>query len=98
MGFRSNHPNWRGGRNITKFGYIRIYIPEHPYASTNGYILEHRYIMEQHIGRYLKPKEHIHHINGIKDDNRYENMKIISNAQHNKIHFPHGFNPKRNKI
>lgn len=43
---------------------------------------EHRYIMERHIGRKLGPKEHIHHINRIKDDNRIENLQIVSPSEH----------------
>lgn len=50
----NNNPNWKGGRIIEKSGYIRIYCPHHPFKSTGKYIYEHRLIMENHIGRYLK--------------------------------------------
>jgi hypothetical protein len=53
--------------------------------------------MEQFLKRKLKPSEHIHHINGIKTDNQIKNLMLISNPVHNKIHFPHGWNPNRKK-
>lgn len=47
---------------------------------------EHRYIMEQHLGRKLKRNEYVHHINGNKRDNRLENLQIMSPAEHNDLH------------
>ena len=69
--------------------YIRIYKPNHPY-NVKGYIREHRFIMEQYLGRYLNPAEVIHHINGIQDDNRIENLMLFSgNGKHLKWHKLH---------
>lgn len=79
--------NWRGGRVICEGGYIGIFKPNHPYAGIRKYVLEHRLFMEKHLGRYLKPEECVHHINGIKDDNRIENLMLFeSNAEHTRFH------------
>lgn len=74
-------PNWKGGK-IIHHGYIYIHAPDHPYSHPNGYVHEHRLVMEKKLGRYLEQYEDIHHINGIKDDNRIENLQLLSHSQH----------------
>ena len=75
--------NWGGGRTKAK-GYILVYEPNHPYSGKRNRIFEHRLIMEKKIGRYLYSYEVVHHINGIKDDNRIENLKLLPSNEHNK--------------
>jgi len=83
--FRKNNPdfygvhgtNWKGGR-IIREGYVMIRKTDHPKAEQNGYVYEHRLIMEKKIGRYLKSLEVVHHINGKKNDNRIENLELHS--------------------
>lgn len=76
-----------GGRYIDKDGYIFIYMPNHPFARDNIYVLEHRIIMEQKIGRYLTKEEVVHHINEIRTDNRIENLMLFpNNVEHLRHH------------
>jgi hypothetical protein len=80
----AGHWNWKGGKNITSNGYIDIYKKDHPFSDSRGYVKEHRLVMEQKIGRYLRPDEIVHHLNRKKDDNRIENLYIVSRKEHNK--------------
>ena len=80
LGSKNNF--WKGGRVKTEKGYVLIYKPEHPYAKSKAYVLEHRLVMEKHLGRYLNPDELVHHKNGISDDNRIENLELVTFGQH----------------
>ena len=71
---------WKGGLRRTTQGYIMI---RNPYQPT-GYIMKHRLIMEELLGRRLLPEEVVHHINGIKDDNRMENLTLMDISEHQK--------------
>ena len=73
--------SWKGGRISAGMGYIKVYTPGHPNASRN-YVLEHRLIMEKYLGRYLAKEEIVHHINGVKDDNRIENLAVVNRHTH----------------
>jgi len=88
-GEKASH--WKGGRKIDKDGYIYIFQPNHPFCNNVGYIFEHRFVIEQKLGRYLEPEERAHHINGIKNDNRIENLQLfINEIEHQKFHHPKG--------
>ena len=82
-----NNGQWKGGRYIDDNGYVNILCKGHPGADKDGYVLEHRLIMEKHLGRYLTNNEHTHHINRIRDDNRIKNLQLCtSNSEHMRIH------------
>jgi hypothetical protein len=72
---------WKGGRYKTTTGYICISVPNHPNADKDGYVLEHRYVWEQ-VNGPLKLNEVVHHINGIRDDNRIENLIALTKSKH----------------
>jgi len=71
--------NWKGGITKHSAGYILIFKPSHPYSSKIGYVKRSRLVMEKHLGRYLKSREIPHHKNGIKDDDRIENLFLFAN-------------------
>ena len=87
------NPSWKDGR-INSQGYIRIHKPEHPFCNKQGYIYEHRFVVEAQIGRYLTSKEHVHHL-GEKDDNRPSMlMGFKNNGYHQWFHRKGSCNPK----
>jgi len=81
-----NHPRWKGGK-VEMLGYIFVKSPGHPFANDCGYVKRSRLVMEHHLGRYLKPEETMHHINGIRDDDRIENLQLFkTNGKHVSYH------------
>jgi hypothetical protein len=67
---------WKGGRRYTRSGYVEVWIPHEERTSTKKYRLEHHIVMEQVLGRGLERHERVHHKNGVKDDNRTENLEL----------------------
>lgn len=75
------HPLYKGG--TIRDGYKIISYKLKP-------VREHRLIMSNHIGRNLKKNEVVHHINGIKTDNRIENLTLMTFKTHSSYHWPKG--------
>lgn len=81
------NPRWKGGRITEYHGYIYRYKPHHPFTNKDGYVFEHRLVMEEHIGRYLFPEEVVHHKNNKPSDNDIKNLLLFKNqAEHVRIH------------
>lgn len=98
QGIHKAHPNpkgeksaaWKGGRLEAKGGYIMVKLPPndffYPMAHKEGYVMEHRLVMAQHLGRCLQPWEKVHHKDGIKNHNVYRNLKLTTAGSHIREH------------
>jgi HNH endonuclease len=73
--------NWKGGRTRHKSGYVMVRVPDHPRAGKSPYLFEHILVAEAMLGRYLEPGESVHHRNGVRDDNRPENLELWTTPQ-----------------
>jgi HNH endonuclease len=62
-------------------GYVMAWAPGHPRAGKGNYVFEHILVMEQVLGRHLFPDESVHHRNGLRDDNRPENLELWTRPQ-----------------
>ena len=96
----SNNPMWAGGISKHSDGYIYKYAPDHPFSS-NGYVFEHRLAAEDKLRstdpesvflvrlgdrKYLRPEISVHHIDGDKTNNTPDNLMVVTNSEHQKIH------------
>ena len=77
-----NHYNWKGGRKYDHEGYVHVRIRNKKYRR------EHIVVMERALGRPLTKDEIVHHKNGVRDDNRLENLELTTFIEHGKIHNP----------
>ena len=74
----SKSPTWKGGRRKAE-DRIYIYMPSHPHATKQGYVAENRLVMENHVGRYLDPKERVYHVDGNRKNIDIINLKLFPN-------------------
>lgn len=69
-------------RRVLKEGYVKVLRPVHPNADAAGYVLEHRLVMADLLGRPLRANETVHHRNGNRADNRPENLELWASRHH----------------
>lgn len=81
-----NSHSWKGGIVKHTKGYILIKKSDHPRRDKRGYVFEHIIVAEEKIGRRLNPNECVHHINEIKNDNRPNNLQIMTISEHMRLH------------
>jgi len=91
----AEHPMWKGGRAIDTYGYVWLLVrflskDDQSLAismmNNDGYVLEHRLVMARKLGRPLTHQEVVHHLNGVKSDNRPGNLEVVSSAKHTEEH------------
>ena len=85
-----------GHKKKRKDGYVAVYFPDHPKSNKDGYIMEHVLVMECCIGRWIKDDEVVHHINHIRNDNRIENLQLMTFKEHAKLHMIERHTKERN--
>lgn len=74
---------WNGGCRQETEGYVLVKMPDHPFATKDGYVREHRLVMERTLGRYLTLEEVVHHKDGNTQNNDPENLEVFaSQADH----------------
>lgn len=77
---------WKIKKIISKGEYLYALVPEHPKATKNGYVLMHRIIVENSLGRILNKNEVVHHKDGDKKNNVIENLEVVDYREHSKLH------------
>ena len=77
---------WKIEKIVRKGDYDYAVVKNHPNASKYGYVLHHRVILENHLERLLNSNEVVHHKNGIKRDNRLENLELMLVGEHERLH------------
>lgn len=83
----SNNPNWNGGNKRDHKGYVMVFMPSHPFANANGYIQEHRLVVERALGRPLRKEECVHHVDGDKANNKNSNLVLCNDwGYHQTLH------------
>lgn len=81
---------WEIKKVVKKGEYLYAVVLNHPRATKNNYVLHHRVVMENSLGRLLTKEEVVHHLNGNKHDNRIENLEVMTAKEHSLLHSSRG--------
>ena len=98
---------WKSDRKISRYGYIQVRVLDHPFRDRGDFVFEHRLVAEKYLltdeyavtidgKRYLSPKYVVHHKNFDRQDNRPENLMIMTKGEHQRLHTKMNI-PKRDK-
>jgi len=77
---------WRGGVRTDRGRYVMVKVPDHPYATADGYVRKHRLVMEKVVGRYLLPEEEVHHDDHNRANNDPSNLLLFANHKEHMRH------------
>ena len=81
MNYGEKNGRFKGNRAY-RAGYTFIRLPQHPQANQGGYVREHRFVMEKHVGHYLTSNDVVHHKDGDKKNNKINNLELFTNSEH----------------
>jgi hypothetical protein len=81
---------WKIEKVVKKGEYLYAVVKEHPNAIDHGYVLHHRVVMENHLGRLLTKGEVVHHKDGNKHNNNVDNLEVMDKQEHNRLHASKG--------
>lgn len=103
--FGAGNHKWKGGVRLCANGYIKVKCYGHPRADKGGYVFEHILVMEKAIGRFTTwyskgnpNNEAVHHINHNRQDNRLENLQLMTVSEHSAMHRTHRMSEQIQKI
>lgn len=96
---RRKRPDYEfgGHEKLRQDGYVKVYSPDHPNCTADGYVMKHILVVEREIGRYLDKNECVHHINHVRDDNRVENLRLMTISEHMSMHMKERYANRRAK-
>jgi hypothetical protein len=78
--------SYKGGHTVKMNGYLFELCPNHPKANAWGFVQQHKLVAEDKIGRYLRPGEVVHHIDEDRANNTSDNLQVMTQAAHRKLH------------
>ena len=92
-----NDYEFGGHEKLRDDGYIQVYVPDHPNANKDGYVMKHRLVMEKELGIILPKGIVVHHINGKRTDNRVINLAVMKFEAHAALHMKERYERRKLK-